>query len=97
MQVGERAAGQRHTLFTTTTYIYNNDRLTYRRTQGVIAGFLGVFIVNFNESLLDFQFSLMGEGAAMFAAFMELKNIVALILVCSGIYLVTVNKAQKTK
>lgn len=182
-------------------FIYNNDRLTHRRTLGVIVGFLGVFIVNFNQSLLDFQFSLKGEGSVMFAAFilaaasiygkkisqgmdamvmtalqlsiggfallavgllfggqsgdfdigsailliylaclssaafalwsallkhnpvsritifnflvpvfgsglsslflgetiLELKNIVALVLVCSGIYLVTVNKAQKAQ
>lgn len=50
-------------------FIYKNDRLTRRRTLGCIVGFLGVFIVNFNQSLLDFQFSLAGEGSVMFAAF----------------------------
>jgi len=50
-------------------FIYKNDRLTGRRTLGVIVGFLGVFIVNFNQSLLDFDFSLLGEGSVMFAAF----------------------------
>ncbi len=50
-------------------FIYKNDRLTRRRTLGVTVGFLGVFIVNFNQSLLDFEFSLLGEGSVMFAAF----------------------------
>ncbi|WP_342609918.1 DMT family transporter [Vibrio tritonius] len=50
-------------------FIYQNDRLTHRRTIGVIIGFLGVFIVNFNKSLLNFDFSLLGEGSVVFAAF----------------------------
>lgn len=50
-------------------FIYQNDRLTHRRTIGVIVGFLGVFIVNFNQSLLDFDFSLLGEGSVVLAAF----------------------------
>ncbi len=50
-------------------FIYQNDRLTHRKALGCIVGFLGVFIVNFNHSLLDFQFSLAGEGSVMLAAF----------------------------
>ena len=50
-------------------FIYQNDRLTHRRTIGVIIGFLGVLIVNFNKSLLNFDFSLLGEGSVVFAAF----------------------------
>ncbi|MEI8633596.1 DMT family transporter [Vibrio sp. PP-XX7] len=50
-------------------FIYKHERLTRRRTLGCIVGFLGVFIVNFNQSLLDFQFSLPGEGSIVFAAF----------------------------
>ncbi|MCF7363760.1 EamA family transporter [Vibrio diazotrophicus] len=50
-------------------FIYNNDRLTQRKAIGCTVGFLGVFIVNFNQSLLDFQFSLLGEGSVIFAAF----------------------------
>ncbi|MCZ4372535.1 MULTISPECIES: DMT family transporter [Vibrio] len=50
-------------------FIYHNDRLTQRKAIGCTVGFLGVFIVNFNQSLLDFQFSLLGEGSVIFAAF----------------------------
>ncbi len=50
-------------------FIYQNDRLTHRKTLGCVIGFLGVFIVNFDQSLLDFQFSLAGEGSVMLAAF----------------------------
>ncbi len=50
-------------------FIYQNDRLTQRKALGCLVGFLGVFIVNFNHSLLDFQFSLAGEGSVMLAAF----------------------------
>ncbi|MFV0576465.1 MAG: DMT family transporter [Vibrio sp.] len=51
-------------------FIYQNDRLTHRKSLGCILGFLGVFLVNFNASLLDFQFSLAGEGSIVFAAFL---------------------------
>lgn len=50
-------------------FIYHNDRLTQRKAIGCTVGFLGVFIVNFNQSLLDFQFSLLGEGSVILAAF----------------------------
>lgn len=50
-------------------FIYHNDRLTQRKAIGCTVGFLGVFIVNFNQSLLDFQFSFLGEGSVIFAAF----------------------------
>jgi drug/metabolite transporter (DMT)-like permease len=50
-------------------FIYHNDRLTQRKAIGCTVGFLGVFIVNFNQSLLDFQFSVLGEGSVIFAAF----------------------------
>lgn len=50
-------------------FIYHNDRLTQRKAIGCTVGFLGVFIVNFNQSLFDFQFSLLGEGSVIFAAF----------------------------
>lgn len=50
-------------------FIYKNDRLTHRKSLGCAVGFLGVFIVNFNQSLFDFQFSLAGEGSVVLAAF----------------------------
>lgn len=58
-------------------FIYNNDRLTHRKSLGVIIGFIGVFTVNFNPTLLNFDFTILGEGSVMFAAF---------ILAASSIY-----------
>lgn len=58
-------------------FIYTNDRITGRKALGCVIGFSGVFIVNFNDSLLDFQFSLAGEGSVTLAAF---------ILAASSIY-----------
>ncbi|MBD1574107.1 DMT family transporter [Vibrio sp. S17_S38] len=51
-------------------FIYQNDRLTHRKALGCGIGFLGVFIVNFDSSLLDFHFSLAGEGSIVLAAFL---------------------------
>lgn len=50
-------------------FIYQNDRLSHRKALGCGIGFLGVFIVNFHTSLLDFQFTLAGEGSIVVAAF----------------------------
>ena len=50
-------------------FIYQNDRITGRKALGCTVGFVGVFIVNFNQSLLDFQFTLQGEGSVILAAF----------------------------
>lgn len=50
-------------------FIYQNDRLSYNKTLGCILGFAGVMIVNFNSGLLDFSFSLLGDGSVVLAAF----------------------------
>lgn len=50
-------------------FIYNNDRLSRRKSLGCVIGFLGVFIVNFNQSLFDFNFTLAGDGSIVLAAF----------------------------
>lgn len=50
-------------------FIYHSDRLTHRKVLGCITGFAGVFVVNFNNSLFDFEFTLMGEGFIVIAAF----------------------------
>lgn len=49
--------------------IYKNDRLSYNKSIGCVLGFTGVMLVNFNHSLLDFSFSLMGDGFVVLAAF----------------------------
>lgn len=50
-------------------FIYQNDRLSYNKTLGCILGFTGVMVVNFNSGLLDFSFSLLGDGSVVLAAF----------------------------
>lgn len=49
--------------------IYHNDRLTHRKALGCLVGFIGVMVVNFNKSALDFDVSLEGEGFIVIAAF----------------------------
>lgn len=50
-------------------FIYHNDRLNHRKAIGCLVGFFGVMVVNFNNSLLDFDVSLQGEGFIVIAAF----------------------------
>lgn len=49
--------------------IYHNDRLSPRKALGCLAGFAGVTVVNFGAGLLDFEFTLLGEGFIVLAAF----------------------------
>ncbi|WP_238081775.1 MULTISPECIES: DMT family transporter [Pseudescherichia] len=49
--------------------IYKNDRLSYNKSIGCVLGFAGVMLVNINPSLLDFSFSMMGDGFVVLAAF----------------------------
>lgn len=57
-------------------FIYTNDKLNQRKILGCSIGFAGVVIVNFNGSF-DVSFTLAGEGAIIFAAF---------VLAASSIY-----------
>ncbi|CAI9388730.1 MULTISPECIES: DMT family transporter [Citrobacter] len=50
-------------------FIYQNDKLSYNKTLGCILGFAGVMVVNFNSGLLDFSFTLAGDGSIVLAAF----------------------------
>ncbi|CNI65331.1 DMT family transporter [Yersinia bercovieri] len=50
-------------------YIYQNDRLTFNKVIGCALGFTGVMVVNFGSDLMDFHFSLIGEGSVVLAAF----------------------------
>lgn len=50
-------------------FIYHNDRLSLNKVIGCLVGFVGVMVVNFNQNLLDFDFSLLGEGFVVMAAF----------------------------
>lgn len=50
-------------------FIYKNDRITMNKTLGCLVGFAGVMAVNFSHGLMDFHFSLRGEGMVMMAAF----------------------------
>jgi drug/metabolite transporter (DMT)-like permease len=50
-------------------YIYRNDRLNFNKAAGCLIGFAGVMAVNFSPDLLDFNFTLLGEGFVVIAAF----------------------------
>ncbi len=50
-------------------FIYHNDRLSRNKVLGCLIGFAGVMVVNFNRELLDFHFTLLGEGFVVIAAF----------------------------
>ncbi len=50
-------------------FIYRNDRLNPAKTIGCLIGFAGVMVVNFNRDLLHFNFTLLGEGFVVIAAF----------------------------
>ena len=52
-------------------FIYRNDRLTMNRSIGCLIGFLGVMVVNFSRDLLDFHFTLRGEGFVVIAALIQ--------------------------
>lgn len=49
--------------------IYQNDRLSRAKALGCAIGFAGVMVVNFGGGLLDFNFTLLGEGFVVIAAF----------------------------
>ncbi|MFC5519716.1 DMT family transporter [Polaromonas jejuensis] len=50
-------------------FIYKNDRLSFNKALGCVVGFVGVMVVNFSEGLLSFDFTLLGEGFVVIAAF----------------------------
>lgn len=50
-------------------FIYRNDRLSLNKVFGCLIGFAGVMVVNFSKDLLDFHFTLLGEGCIVIAAF----------------------------
>ncbi len=66
-------------------FIYRNERLSYRKSIGCLTGFAGVMVVNFSDSLLSLDFTLAGEGAVMFAAF---------ILAAASIYGKTISQTM---
>lgn len=50
-------------------FIYHNDKLSFNKSLGCLIGFAGVMVVNFDRNLLDFHFTLLGEGFVVIAAF----------------------------
>lgn len=50
-------------------FIYHNDKLSFNKVLGCVVGFVGVMVVNFSEGLLSFDFTLLGEGSIVMAAF----------------------------
>lgn len=58
-------------------FLFKNDKLTPRKALGCVLGFLGVLAVNLGGAGLDFEFTLLGEGFVVIAAF---------VLAASGIW-----------
>ena len=52
-------------------FIYRYDRLNLNKVAGCLIGFAGVMAVNFSPDLLDFNFTLLGEGFVVIAAFIR--------------------------
>jgi len=50
-------------------FLYRNDRLTPLKALGCLIGFAGVMVVNFRPGAFDLDFSLLGEGFVVIAAF----------------------------
>ncbi|MBI1685243.1 DMT family transporter [Caulobacter hibisci] len=50
-------------------FLYANDRLTPRKALGCLLGFMGVLAVNLGGKGFDFEFTLLGEGFVVIAAF----------------------------
>ncbi len=50
-------------------FIYHNERLKARRVIGCLIGFAGVMVVNFKPELMNFSFTLLGEGFVVISAF----------------------------
>lgn len=50
-------------------FIYADDRLSGRKALGCLIGFLGVVVVNLGGGALGFDFTLLGEGFIVIAAF----------------------------
>ncbi len=50
-------------------WIYKNDQLSLNKVLGCVVGFTGVMVVNFSPGLLTFDFTLLGEGFIVMAAF----------------------------
>ena len=50
-------------------FIYHNDRLSHRKLLGCGVGLAGVMVVNFHADLLQLDFTVLGEGFVIIAAF----------------------------
>ena len=50
-------------------WVYHNDRLSHAKLWGCLVGFAGVMVVNLGRGSLDMDFTLLGEGFVVIAAF----------------------------
>ena len=50
-------------------WVYDNDRLSHAKLWGCVVGFAGVMVVNLGRGTLDMDFTLLGEGFVVIAAF----------------------------
>lgn len=57
-------------------FLYQNDRLTLSKAIGCLIGFGGVLVINLSGSSLDFNFTMIGEGAVVISAFFMASGMV---------------------
>jgi drug/metabolite transporter (DMT)-like permease len=50
-------------------FVYRHERLDHRKVLGCLVGFAGVLVVNVSPQLAQFDFTLLGEGFVVIAAF----------------------------
>lgn len=50
-------------------WVYHNDRLSHAKLWGCLVGFSGVMVVNLGRGSFDLDFTLLGEGFVVIAAF----------------------------
>jgi len=52
-------------------FIYKNDKINNRKILGCVVGFLGLILVNLDESTISLKFSFLGEGFIIIAALLS--------------------------
>ena len=61
-------------------WVYHNDRLSHAKLWGCVVGFAGVMVVNLGRGTLDMDFTLLGEGFVVIAAFVLAALLMGLAL-----------------
>lgn len=91
-------------------FLYTDDRIDAKKAIGCLLGFIGVFIINFSSTLLNFNFNILGDGFIIMAAFIfsassiyskKLSETISVILVTGyqlligGVFLIIIGTLNK--